>query len=145
MIGVVLVTHGNVGESLLDAAAWIAGEPLESVVNVAMNSEHSPDDQAGQIAQAVRSFGEGAVILTDLFGGTPQNLALTLLDDGRVDVVSGVNLPMLLGISAARAQSSDVHELALMLQRRAQHAIVVAGETLRRHAEASRELPAVSS
>ena len=144
MIGVVLVTHGTIGESLLNAAAWIAGEPLEYVVNVAMNPESSPDDQAGKIAQAVRSFEEGAVILTDLFGGTPQNLALTLLDDGRVDVVSGVNLPMLLGISAARAQSSDVHELALMLQRRAQNAIVVAGETLRRHAEASRELPAVN-
>lgn len=145
MIGVVLVTHGDVGQSLLDAAAWIAGESLEHVVNVPMNPEHSPDDQASQIAQAVRSFREGAVILTDLFGGTPQNLALTLLDDGRVDVVSGINLPMLLGISAARAQSNDVHELALMLQRRAQNAIVVAGETLRRHAEASRELPAVHS
>ena len=145
MIGVVLVTHGNVGESLLDAAAWIAGESLEYVVNVPMNPEHSPDDQVGQIAQAVRSFKEGAVILTDLFGGTPQNLALTLLDEGRVDVVSGVNLPMVLGISAGRAQSKDAHELALMLQRRAQNAIVVAGDTLRRHAEASRELPAVNS
>jgi PTS system mannose-specific IIA component len=145
MIGVVLVTHGSVGKSLLEAAAWIAGSALEHVVNVPMNPDHSPDDQAKRISDAVAGFEDGAVILTDLFGGTPQNLALTLLDEGRVDVVSGVNLPMLLGITAARAQSHDVHELAVMLHRRGQNAMVVAGDTLRRHAEASRELPAVSS
>ena len=145
MIGVVLVTHGSVGRSLLEAAAWIAGSALEHVVNVPMNPDHSPDDQAKRISDAVASFAAGAVILTDLFGGTPQNLALTLLDEGRVDVVSGVNLPMLLGITAARSQSRDVHELAVMLHRRGQNAMVVAGDTLRRHAEASRELPAVPS
>jgi len=145
MIGVVLVTHGSVGRSLLEAAAWIAGSALEHVVNVPMNPDHSPDDQAKRISDAVASFPAGAVILTDLFGGTPQNLALTLLDEGRVDVVSGVNLPMLLGITAARSQSRDVHEFAVMLHRRGQNAMVVAGDTLRRHAEASRELPAVPS
>ena len=144
MIGVVLVAHGSLGKALIEAASWISGEPLEGVLSVPIDSTESPDNQARNIAEAVRRFECGAVILTDLFGGTPQNLALTLLAEGRVDVVSGVNLPMLLGIPAARAQSADVHEMAVFLHRRAQNAMVVAGDTLRRHAEASKELPVVT-
>ncbi|MDE0881092.1 MAG: hypothetical protein OSB21_00705 [Myxococcota bacterium] len=145
MIGVVLVTHGGLGASLLEAAAWIVGAPLDGVVSVAMDRLDNADAQAKDIANAVSRFADGAVILTDVFGGTPQNLALTLLAEGRVDVVSGVNLPMVLAVLAAREVCSDVHEFALALHRRAQASMVVAGETLRRHAEASKELPAVSS
>ena len=85
------------------------------------------------------------MILTDLFGGTPQNLALTLLEQGRVDVISGVSLPMLLGAVALQNEGHDVHACAVKLRDKARNAIVVAGDTLRRHAEASRELPAVTS
>jgi PTS system mannose-specific IIA component len=145
MIGVVLVAHGGLGKALIEAAAWITGEPLEGVLSVPVNNDETPDDQARKIAEAVRRFDGGAVILTDLFGGTPQNLALTLLAEGRVDVVSGVNLPMLMGIASARERSADVHEMAIFLHRRAQSAMVVAGDTLRRHAEASKELPAVAT
>ena len=145
MIGVVLVTHGGLGTALLEVATWISGEDLTGVVTVSVHPEDGPDLQAARIEQAVRRFDEGAVILTDLFGGTPQNLALSLLAEGRVDVVSGVNLPMLLALPSARARCHDVHSLALTLLERAQGAMVAAGETLKRHAEASRELPAVES
>jgi PTS system mannose-specific IIA component len=145
MIGVVLVTHGGLGTALLEVATWISGDDMNDVVNISVEPEDGPDLQAARIEQAVRRFDEGAVILTDLFGGTPQNLALSLLAEGRVDVVSGVNLPMLLALPSARARCSDVHSLALTLLQRAQGAMVAAGETLKRHAEASRELPAVES
>ncbi len=145
MIGVVLVAHGDLGSALVETAAWISGQALEGVVSVPLSADENPEHQAKKIADAVRRFQDGAVILTDLFGGTPQNLALTLLAEGRVDVVSGVNLPMVLAIPSARDQSGDVHDMAMILHRRAQNAMVVAGDTLRRHAEASRELPAVSS
>ena len=145
MIGVVLVAHGDLGSALVETAAWISGQALEGVVSVPLSADENPEHQAKKIADAVRRFQDGAVILTDLFGGTPQNLALTLLAEGRVDVVSGVNLPMVLVIPSARDQSGDVHDMAMFLHRRAQNAMVVAGDTLRRHAEASRELPAVSS
>jgi PTS system mannose-specific IIA component len=144
MIGVVLVTHGELGAALLDASAWITGAALKGVVAVPIDGPHDPRAQAEQIARAVHGFEGGAVILTDLFGGTPQNLALTLLSEGSVDVVSGVNLPMLLAIPGGRDKSADAHALALHLQSRGRGGMVVAGETLKRHAEASKELPAVS-
>ena len=145
MIGIVLVTHGTLGESLLESAAWVIGSPVEGVVNVPMDPDASPDDQARRIAAAAHRFEGGALILTDLFGGTPQNLALTLLEQGRVDVISGVSLPMLLGAVALQNEGHDVHTCAVKLRDKARNAIVVAGDTLRRHAEASRELPAVTS
>ena len=145
MIGAVLVTHGGLGDALLEVAALIAGSPVEGITSVSLGPSDSADRQAEQIRAAVGSFEEGCVILTDLFGGTPQNLALTLLEEDRVDVVSGVNLPMLLGLVAARRQHDDVHAIANRLHSVARSSMVVASDTLRRQAEMSRELPAVRS
>ena len=145
MIGAVLVTHGGLGDALLEVAAMIAGSPVEGITSVSLDPNDSADRQAEQIREAVAEYDDGCVILTDLFGGTPQNLALTLLEENRVDVVSGVNLPMLLGLVSARRQYSDVHSIAGRLHSVARTSMVVASDTLRRQAEMSRELPAVRS
>jgi PTS system mannose-specific IIA component len=144
MIGVVLVTHGTLGQSLRETAEWVLGAALDRFEVVGLDEKLSPDQQMRMIEAAVRSVGsDGVVILTDLFGGTPQNLALTLLADGRVDVVSGVNLPMLLALPADRAVRVNPGELASNLARKGSSAIVVASETLRRHRDASKEMPAL--
>jgi len=146
MIGVVLVTHGSLGASLKETAEWVLGSTLSGFEVVGLDESVSPDRQMTTIEAAVRRVGSnGAVILTDLFGGTPQNLALTLLVDGRVDVVSGVNLPMLLALPADRAAATSPGELAATLARKGRGAIVVASETLRRHRDASKEMPAMQS
>jgi mannose PTS system EIIA component len=144
MVGVVLVTHGSLGASLKETAEWVLGCALDGFEVVGLDPSISPDRQMTLIEAAVRRVGSsGAVILTDLFGGTPQNLALTLLVDGRVDVVSGVNLPMLLALPSDRAATMNPGELAAVLARKGSGAIVVASETLRRHRDASKEMPAL--
>ena len=106
MIGVVVVTHGQLARELVAAAEMITGEDIPNATSVSIGWHDAPDDAQRAIVSAVErvSGNEGAVILTDMFGGTPSNLALSLLKEGRVEVVTGVNLPMLIRLVSMREE-----------------------------------------
>ena len=103
MIGLVLVTHGNLASEFLVAMQHVVGEqPQIAAICIGPNDDMAA--RRGDIAAAVRAVDDGAgvIMLTDLFGGTPSNLAISLLDAGRAEVIAGVNLPMLIRLASAR-------------------------------------------
>jgi mannose PTS system EIIA component len=97
MIGIVVVTHGQLARELVAAAEMIIGE-IPNVTAVSIGWHESPDDAEREIEAAIGRVesGKGTVVLTDMFGGTPSNLSYSFLEDGRVEVISGVNLPMVI-------------------------------------------------
>lgn len=131
MIGVVVVTHGQLATELLNAAETIVGElPRFAAVSIGW---HDDVEQArDEIAQAIVRVEapDGVIVLTDMFGGTPSNLAITLLDQDRVEVVTGVNLPMLLKL-ANLGTGMTLHEAAQRIREDGRAAIWVASDLLR--------------
>ena len=103
MIGLVLVTHGRLADEFVYALEHIVGKQ-EMVAAVAIGPEDKMEVRRGDIAAAVKSVdtGEGVIILTDMFGGTPSNLAISAMKPGKVEVIAGVNLPMLIKLSKVR-------------------------------------------
>ena len=133
MIGVVVVTHGQLATELVNAAEMIVGDlPQFAAVSIGWHDE--VNDAREDIAQAierVRADG-GVLLLTDMFGGTPSNLGLTFLETDRIEVITGVNLPML--IKLAHLQSSpDLLGVAREMREVGRNAIWVASDLL--HAE----------
>ena len=104
MIGVLIVTHGEIGTALLHSASQILGSPPPQVATLSVWRQDDPDDlvlRAQELLQGIDD-GEGALVLTDIFGATPGNVVSRLLQDGRIEGVSGVSLPMLLRILSKR-------------------------------------------
>ena len=106
MIGIVVVTHGQLARELVAAAEMITGEDIPNATAVSIGWHDAPEDARRAIVAAVErvSGGSGVVLLTDMFGGTPSNLALSLLKQGDTEVVTGVNLPMLIRLVSIREQ-----------------------------------------
>ena len=131
MIGVVVVTHGQLATELLNAAEAIVGD-LPRFAAVSIGWHDDMDDARDEIRQAVaRLQGEGGVLLlTDMFGGTPTNLGLSFVEPDRVEVVTGVNLPMLIKLSSLRS-SQDLLAVARELRETGRNAIHVASDLLR--------------
>ena len=107
MIGMILVTHGQLAEEFVHAMEHVVGAQSD-VATVCIGPQDDMELKRKEIAQAIKRVdsGHGAVILTDLFGGTPSNLAISLLDAGRVEVIAGINLPMLIRLAGARKAMS---------------------------------------
>ena len=103
MIGLVLVTHGRLAEEFVTAMIHVVG-PQEQVATVAIGPEDDMESRRDDIAAAITQVeaGRGVIVLTDLFGGTPSNLAISLMERGRVEVIAGMNLPMLIRLGSAR-------------------------------------------
>lgn len=97
MIGVLLVTHGPLGDNLIDAAAHVLGSRPQLMDALDVSSRAEPTDVEASIIARMRALdgGDGVLVLTDIYGATPGNIALRLLAPGRVEGISGVNLPML--------------------------------------------------
>jgi PTS system mannose-specific IIA component len=133
MIGVLLVTHKDLADALLAAYDVIFGRQ-EGMVAVSLDPTAPPDvlRQTLQRALAQVNNGDGVVILTDMLGGTPSNLSLSYLQEGKVEVVTGVNLPMLMQLSSLRRQGGNVASVARALKESGQEGITVASEVLRR-------------
>ena len=116
MIGVLIVTHGEIGRSLLDSAAQILGGAQDQVATLSVWRHDDPDDlvlRAQELLEGIDA-GDGVLVLTDLFGATPGNVASRVLDDGRIEGVSGVSLPMLLRVLTSRnGASSDALSAAV--------------------------------
>lgn len=131
MIGLVLVAHAGVASELLAAAEMIVGN-LELAEAVGIAKDASAATVMASIKEAVASVSaEGAIIMTDMFGGTPSNMSLSFLDEGRVEVLTGVNLPMLIRFTQERERCS-VGELALKLKDSGREGISVAGDYLKK-------------
>lgn len=131
MIGVVVVTHGQLATELLNAAETIVGD-LPRFTAVSIGWHEDVQDARDEIAQAIGRVGgeHGTLLLTDMFGGTPANLGITFLDAGRVEVVTGVNLPMLIKL-ASMTDGADLIEAARALREHGRNAIWVASDLLR--------------
>jgi PTS system mannose-specific IIA component len=136
-LGVVVVTHGQLARELLNAAEMIVGD-LPGFTAVSIGWHDDVEGSRETIAQAVTKVdaGKGVLLLTDMFGGTPSNLALTFLDAGRVEVVTGVNLPMLIKL-ARTAGEADVRTRAQELREHGRAAIRVASDLLRADRESA--------
>ena len=98
MIGIVIVTHSQLGDALIDAAEFIIGDRPDTMVSVSINLNENADKLREKIAAGIKKVDKkkGVLILTDMFGGTPSNLSYSFLEEGRVEVISGVNLPILI-------------------------------------------------
>ena len=116
MIGVLLVTHGEVGKALLASAAQILGDAPAQALTLSVWRQDDPDDLVLRARELLEQLdaGDGVLVLTDIFGATPGNVASRLLDDGHVEGVSGVSLPMLLRVLTGRNGSlADAVQRAL--------------------------------
>ena len=103
MIGIVVVTHGGLAGELVAATEHVVG-PLAACASISIGADDDMETRRGDIRAAVKSVdqGQGVVILTDMFGGTPSNLAISVMKAGAVEVIAGVNLPMLIKLSSVR-------------------------------------------
>ena len=103
MIGLVLVTHGRLAVEFITAMEHVVG-PQEAIAGICIDADDDMELRRKDIADALQSCdqGDGVIILTDLFGGTPSNLAISLMKSEKVEVIAGVNLPMLIRLEGAR-------------------------------------------
>jgi len=131
MIGVLITTHGNLGNELIRAAELIEGN-LKGVYYVSVDQTKSVEELKKEIGTAIKKLdqGQGVLILTDLFGGTPSNLSLSFLKEGKVEVVTGVNLPMLLKLSNVRKEGMSLNDFACYIKEYGRKNIYLASEIL---------------
>ncbi len=113
MIGLVLVTHGRLAVEFVTAMEHVVG-PQNAMATICIGPEDDMEVRRADIAEAITSVeqGRGVIILTDLFGGTPSNLAISLMETGRIEVIAGVNLPMLIRLEGARRTMNVVDAVA---------------------------------
>ena len=130
MIGLILVTHGRLAEEFVHAMQHVVGRQ-EAVATVCIGPNDDMERRRKEIAEAIRAVdsGAGAIILTDLFGGTPSNLAISLMQAGKVEVIAGINLPMLIRLAGAR-KSMNVVDATVAARDAGRNYITIASEFL---------------
>lgn len=130
MIGLVLVTHGQLAIEFVTAMEHVVG-PQPAVASICIGPDDDMEARRADIAKAIAEVdtGRGVIILTDLFGGTPSNLAISLLETGRVEVIAGINLPMLIRLESARRTMTVVNAVAAAREAGRKY-ITVASEVL---------------
>lgn len=130
MIGLIIVTHCDLGRELLNAAKFIVGR-IDAAETIAINQNSESSELLKKIEKKITSLnqGDGVLILTDMFGGTPSNLSLSFLREEKVEVITGVNLPMLIATVQARTKLS-LSELAEKAQEAGKMGISLAGKLL---------------
>ena len=107
MIGLVLVTHGQLASQFVAAMEHVVG-PQEHVVSICIGPDDDMEQRRRDILEAVDLVNkdDGVILLTDMFGGTPSNLAISIMDKAQVEVIAGINLPMLIKLASVREQMS---------------------------------------
>ncbi|KAA6404635.1 PTS sugar transporter subunit IIA [Candidatus Tokpelaia sp.] len=112
MIGLVLVTHGRLAEEFLRAVVHVVG-PQEKFATISIDSNDDMDRRREDILAAIKQVedGQGVIILTDMFGGTPSNLAISTMREGKVEIIAGVNLPMLIKLTSVRKTETMLEAL----------------------------------
>jgi PTS system mannose-specific IIA component len=131
MIGALVVTHGHLGQELVAAAEMIVGE-ISHIRAVSIGWHDDVNDAHNDIERRIAEVdnGKGVLILTDMFGGTPSNIALAFHEPGRVDVVTGVNLPMIIKI-AGQKEGDTLDSLARIVTEKGRSSIAMASDFLR--------------
>ncbi|SRR3990172_6415909 len=131
MVGLVVAAHGKLAEELIRTAEGVCGK-LEQCRPVSLAASSAMEVARTELADAIRAVdsGDGVLVLTDMFGGSPANLALTFLDE-KIEVVTGVNLPMLVKLSTCRAEGAALRDTAEMLSGYGQKNITLASDLLR--------------
>ncbi|HOE80117.1 MAG TPA: PTS sugar transporter subunit IIA [Smithellaceae bacterium] len=134
MIGVLITTHGNLGNELIHAAESIKGK-LKGVMHVCVEQSRGVEELKKEISGAIKKLdkGQGVLILTDLFGGTPSNISLSFMKEGKIEVVTGVNLPMLLKLSDVK-EGISLNEFARFIKDYGKNNISLASEILSKKA-----------
>ncbi|MFO8057386.1 MAG: PTS sugar transporter subunit IIA [bacterium] len=132
MVGVVIVTHGNLARDLVEVTEMIVGAPT-TIIPVTIQPDEGIGEIAKKVDDAVKSAdkGKGVLILTDLFGGTPSNVSLSFLQENVVEVISGVNLPMTIKIST-HCDTTDLKELARLARNAGKKNISLASEIMKK-------------
>ncbi len=132
MIGILVLTHGELGLQFIKTARLIGLNSETSLASLCFDPKDSPDSLRSRLAEAIKSVKTegGVLVLTDLFGGTPTNLSLSFLQAGEVEVVTGLNLPMLIKAVNARAQH-DLASLARLAADAGKENIYLASDILR--------------
>lgn len=146
MVGVLILTHGNLARELLASARKIAGD-LESFEALALSWTDGIEKAQEKVAEALARLDAaeaGILILTDIFGGTPSNIAMAFRDPGRVEVVSGVNLPMVVRLGCLRNDGMPVEEIATWIREKGQSSIYCSSELPRPAPTRSSETAATS-
>jgi mannose PTS system EIIA component len=132
MVGIVIVTHSQLGDALIEAAEFILGSKPEATIAVSVDLKENAEKLRGKIDNAIKKVRhpQGVLILTDMFGGTPSNLSYSFLEEGKIEVISGVNLPILIKATSAR-QAKDLGELATFLESFGKRSISLASSILK--------------
>jgi mannose PTS system EIIA component len=132
MIGIVIVTHKQLGDALIDAAEFILGARPDGVVSVSININENADKLREKVSEGIKNVNmkEGTLILTDMFGGTPSNLSYSFLEEGRTEVISGVNLPILIKAVNSR-KDMDISKLAQSIETYGKKSISLASGILK--------------
>ena len=130
MIGALITTHGNLGNELIKAAELIKG-PLNDIMHVSVDQTKNVEDIKKEISNAIKKLdkGKGVLILTDLFGGTPSNISLSFIKEGKVEVLTGVNLPMVLKLSEVK-EDMTLRDFACLIKNYGEKNIMLASEIL---------------
>ena len=136
MIGVVVVTHCHLAEELICAAQLVVGEELKQFQAVSVEPKDGSDLIREKIMAAIRKVdtGQGVLILTDMYGGTPSNISLSFLEEKKIEVITGVNLPMLLKL-ATDPKNQDLESLSAFITDYGQRNINLASEVLRKRVD----------
>jgi mannose PTS system EIIA component len=130
MIGVVVVSHGQLAKEFVAAAEHVLGAQSQ-MLSVSIGPDDDMGERRRDILEAVKSVDDGAgvIILTDMFGGTPSNLAISIINETKVEVIAGVNLPMLIKLAVERGRTS-LAQAAALAQEAGRHYIRVASAEL---------------
>lgn len=131
MIGALIVTHGNLAHELLNAARQIEAD-VAGIEAVPLDWNDSVDEARDKIQAALGRIGaeRPVIIFTDMFGGTPSNISLSFLESGRVEIVTGVNLPMVVKFAMLKTEAKDLAALAHVISEKGSKAIRVASDLL---------------
>ncbi|NUJ81944.1 PTS sugar transporter subunit IIA [Methylocystis sp. FS] len=130
MIGMVLVTHGHLATEFRAALEHVVG-PQKQIAAISIGPEDDMERRRGDIIEAIREAdsGEGVMLLTDMFGGTPSNLAISVMDGGKVEVLAGVNLPMLIKLASVR-DTQPLEQAVLQAQDAGRKYVYIASKVL---------------
>jgi PTS system mannose-specific IIA component len=131
MVGGVIVTHGQLANELLSAAEMIVGDQINHITAVSIGWHDDVDVAREEIERAIErvNSGNGVLLLTDMFGGTPTNIAASFLGQAEVEVITGVNLPMVIKL-AEQADGEQLPDLARRVRDQGQQQIHLAGDIL---------------
>lgn len=133
MIGIVIVTHAQLGKALIETAEIIFDAKPEALIFVSINLAEDVEKLRKKIKDAIKSVNknQGIIILTDMFGGTPSNLSYSFLEEGQVEVLSGVNLPVLIKALNIRGKQKNLHEMAKIIESYGKKSISLASDILK--------------